>query len=183
MSMNSTLVTAPNKNVVDGYRIEVGSKVNTEEIVVNNKADELYEKIHSSYTLLNKFFQEIAAEYRKCASQSVKGDSICASLKKVASNCEKQGQFCLNKQRSLENLYTKDKSDKYTAELEYAVDADTVGSLNSRVDDLEARISSLEGNSVVDAEGEYVDYGQDYVDAEGDYVDFSELDSAEIDDN
>ena len=180
--MNSTLVTAPKKNVVEGYNIGIGSKVNIEEVVVNDKADELYNKIHSSYSLLNKFFQEIAAEYRKCASQSVKGDSICASLKKVASNCEKQGQYCLNRQRNLEDLYTKDRTQKYTSELEYAID-ENVGSLNSRIDDLEARISSLEGNSAVGAEGEYVDYGQDYVDTGNEYVDFSEFDNAEIDDN
>ena len=83
MALVSTLVTSEKPTTLSGRVINsVGTNVKSDEIVVNKKADELKAQIVKSYTNINKYFNEIAKEYRACADKSVKGDSICASLKK-----------------------------------------------------------------------------------------------------
>lgn len=124
----STLVTAPNVTAVSRYAIRVSNKVNTDEVVVDNKADELKSKIETCYKKLNTHFLRIAEEYRKCANQSVKGNDLVSSLKKVAKNCENQGRYCLNRKKQLDTLYKKAQSEAYTNELNEAIDSNTGGS-------------------------------------------------------
>ena len=123
MALQSGLVTAPKGTTVLQYEIRVNSKVNTEEVTVDKKADELYEKIYSAYSKLSKTFAEIATEYRNCASQSVKGDSICSALKKVAQKCEADSKNCITRQKNLQEYYKKSVTEKYTNELNTAIGA------------------------------------------------------------
>ena len=118
----STLVTAPNGTKVSNYEIKLNTKVNENDLTVNNKADELKSKIEACYKNINRDFNTIATEYRKCANQSVKGDKLVASLKKVAKNCENQGKYCLNRKKQLDNLYKKALSEQHTNELNMAIE-------------------------------------------------------------
>ena len=123
MALQSGLVTAPKGTSVVKYEIKVNSKVNSEEVTVDKKADELYEKIYSAYSKLSKLFGDIATEYRKCATQSVKGDTICAALKKVAQKCESDSTNCITRQKNLKEYYKKSVTEKYTNELNSAIGA------------------------------------------------------------
>ncbi len=117
----SSLVTAPSGVKMKQYEINgVNGKVNEEEIVVDKKAHELYENIYNTYTQLNKYFQEIGEEYRRCASQSVKGDGLETALKKLAKNCENQGRYCLDRQERLAEDFKMAVTDSSVGDLEAA---------------------------------------------------------------
>ena len=147
MSERSSLVTAPNATKVSNYVLKISSKVNDNELVVNNKADEFKSKIEACYKNLNKHFLEIASEYRKCANQSVKGDKIVSSLKKVASNCETQGKYCLNRKKQLDTLYKKAQSESYTNELNSAIDSiDGSSDFNSSISDATFKAEVIDDN-------------------------------------
>ena len=125
----SSLITTTSSSEIEKYRIpKIGSKVNENEIVVNKKANDKYKNIMNLYTKINNDFQEIAKEYRLCASKSVKGDKICASLKKVATNCENQGKACLEKKKILKSLFTYSSTERATKALN---DATSSGSRTS----------------------------------------------------
>ncbi len=118
----SSLVTAPSGTKMRQYILNgVNGKVNEGEVIVNKKANELYKNIYKTYTKLNKYFQEIGKEYRRCATQSVKGDNLVSALKKVAKNCENQGQYCLNKQKKLKKLFKMSITKNNVSDLEVAV--------------------------------------------------------------
>ena len=121
----STLVTAPGAAKVDKYNIAINGKVNGNEVAVDDKADALYKAIYNNYTTLNKYFQAIATEYKKCASKSVKGQKLMASLKNVANKCKDQGNECIARQKKLKELYTKALTEKNTNELNNAISSIT----------------------------------------------------------
>jgi hypothetical protein len=121
----STLVTAPNGTAISKYELRVSNKVEENMVIVDDRADELKQKIETCYKNLNTYFLRIAEEYRRCANQSVKGDRLVSSLKKVATNCENQGRYCLNRKKQLDTLYKKALSEAYTNDLNEAIDANT----------------------------------------------------------
>jgi len=155
LTEKSTLVDAPSYSTVSKYELKVGTKVNSNTLVVNDKADEYKGKIDACYRNLKKLFDSVALEYEKCAKESVKGDTIVASLKKVAANCKEQGEYCLKRRTQLDNLYTKAKSKKYTNELE-----ETIRFMDARISDLEERLTAVDGkkNRVIS----YIVEGESY---------------------
>ena len=105
MGQTVSNLKSPSGVSMKNYFLSLNNKVNENEVVVDKKAQELYDKIYKTYSNLNKYFQEIALEYKRCATQSVKGDSLVEGLKKIAKNCENQGKYCLNRQKDLEKSF------------------------------------------------------------------------------
>ena len=97
LTERSTLVTAPNSTSISKYELRLSNKIDENLVNVDDKADELKRKIEICYKNLNTHFLKIAEEYRRCANQSVSGDQLGESLRKVATNCENQGRYCLNR--------------------------------------------------------------------------------------
>jgi predicted nucleic acid-binding Zn-ribbon protein len=171
----STLVDAPTNTKVEKNILTMNGKVNTNEVVVDKKADALYNAIYKNYTELNKYFQAIAAEYRNCANKSVKGQKLVASLKKVAKNCENQGKYCLNRQKNLKTLYTKAVTEKNTNELNNAID-----SLQADNKDLSSNYTTLQNDtnalktSYNDLQGSYNSLHESYTNLTNNYNEVSE---------
>ncbi len=141
----STLVTAPSGTKVAKYELAVGTKVNSNELVLDSKADTLKKEIDECYKKIEGYFKSIATEYRSCANKSVKGTKIVASLKKVATNCEKQGEYCGTRKKQLNTLFTKDKNKKDEIELENAIDnLQTSSNTNSsEIDNVKSDLTTL----------------------------------------
>ena len=97
-----SLITAKNPSTVSSYLPTMGKKVSPNEVTLNDKALEIKEKMLLSYKRLNQLFKNLATEYRNCANRSVRGTDLVEGLKKVASNCEKQGEYCLKRGRNLD---------------------------------------------------------------------------------
>ena len=120
--------------------------VNADEIALNSKAKEQYDKIYASYTNLNKHFKKIADEYNLCVTKkSIQGASITKQLKKVATKCEDQGKYCLNRQKDLKNLYKEAQVAKHYQDLEDTVkqQAELINALSSRIDTLEEAMTEF----------------------------------------
>ncbi len=140
-SESSSLVTAAKPASLENYKLTLNKNVNADEIALNSKAKEQYDKIYASYTNLNKHFKKIADGYTLCVTKkSIQGASITKQLKKVAKKCEDQGKYCLNRQKDLKNLYKEAQVAKHYQDLE-----DTVKQQAELISKLTARVTALEG--------------------------------------
>ena len=128
MADKKATITAPKASTMRKLILKKNAKVDTNVVIVNKKADQYYNGILTNYKNIQKYFNTIATEYRNCANKSVKGDKICASLKKVATDCENQGKYCQERAKWLKIAYKKDKSAKSVVDLE-----NSVGTLNNHV--------------------------------------------------
>ena len=138
---SSTLVTTSKPSSLDKYKLTLNKNVSTNEIVLNAKAKEQYNKIYASYTNLNKHFKKIADEYRNSVSKkNIEGAKITKEIKKVAKRCEDQGKYCLNRQKNLKSLYKEAQVAKHYQDLE-----DTVKQQAELISRLTARVTALEG--------------------------------------
>ena len=177
----STLVDAPSSAKVEKYNLSINGKVNTNDVVVDKKADALYNAIYKNYTELNKYFQAIAKEYKNCASKSVKGEKLVASLKKVAKNCENQGKYCLNRQKNLKTFYPKAITEKNTNELNGAIDGLQADSknLNANYDTLNKNYTELQNETATlktnynDLQGSYNSLHESYANLNNNYNEVS----------
>jgi len=141
MGTVSSLVTCTKPSKLENYKLKLNSKVNDNEIVLNSKAKEQYDKIYASYTNLKKRFQKVADGYTTCVNKKyVEGATIAKEIKKVAKNCETRGKACQTRQKDLENSYKEAKVAKHYQDLENEVktQAKLLNELGDRVNSLES---------------------------------------------
>ena len=102
MAAISSLITAKSGNTVRSEcSLDVSTRVNTDYVRVHPNANAYYEAIYNSYGKLNKLYKEIAKEIKE-TNVIVKDEKFQRQAKKIAGNCIKQGQYCLNRRDQLE---------------------------------------------------------------------------------
>jgi len=142
MTLLSSLVTAKRPSEMEQYKLTINSKVNDNEIVLNAKAKDQYDKIYAAYTNLNKRFKNIADQYDATVTkQYIEGATITKEIRKVGKNCEEQGKYCINRQKNLKTYYKEAKVAKSYQDLEDEVkrQADLIAKLTSRIEALEGK--------------------------------------------
>jgi hypothetical protein len=108
------------------YKLKVKNKVNDNEVVVNKKSNDIQVEIQKNYDNIMAVLKAIANNYRECAKKSVKGDTICSSLKKLANTLDKQADNCYNRKQQMIRLYTANATKKNIGVLENALGSDLI---------------------------------------------------------
>lgn len=102
MAIRSSLITAP--VTADKYIIVKSSGINTEDVVVDTKAQQVYERILNDYANIQKKFSQLATQLTKAKSK-VKGTKLKQSVTKAAKRVQDQGKYCSNRSRDLKQAF------------------------------------------------------------------------------
>lgn len=97
---------------------------NPEGCTVDDGAKGIKNSIIQVYDELDLGFKQLAKSFEKIAESGVCGNKLKTNINKVSIKCKKQGEYCLSRQKELNNLF------KYSI-------------LESKINELEAKINKL----------------------------------------
>ena len=102
MAIRSSLITAP--VTADKYILTNLSGINTEDVVVDAKAQQVYERILIDYANIQKKFSQLSTQLTKAKSK-VKGSKLKQTITKAAKRVQDQGKYCSNRARDLKDAF------------------------------------------------------------------------------
>ena len=104
MAIQSSLVTARTSGGVKKLELQKAKNVG-KAFNLDPKAKTYYSNMLKNYANLKTYFTKVGEEFNACATKSIKGDKLQATLKKISKNCTQQGTYCSKRAIDLKNCF------------------------------------------------------------------------------